>query len=1157
MTFAESKPTRMSRREKARSWCTRESGFGTAYNLSSLNSVHMIFAGLLCYLMTCACYAATRFVAINGKNEGEALSWDTAWRTIAYAAANADNGDTIVIGPGEFNEYVHINSRTNLTFFSSNNAVTCAFRVTTPSNTFSGLRLLSAQNENVTWNAFFRIEPSAHWTTISNCVIGDSPQAKATNFVFDADLDIIYSPDVDFVRAGFRTNAQIFWAGCSLSNLWFANMCKAGIIVGVETNKLYIQDGCISLKETNRSAWSYIFPGANYNGVSGVHFAVSAYAGATNCTIIRNLFTNLVGVAIDLNGYNHRIHGNEIVRQIGNSGLQIKGANHVIMSNYIHDCIVPIYYSAYELNKLVYHPPGGGFYDFVAGFIHDTGSWSTYGNSNIVIAWNWFENIEQPLGQQRVTNPAGGFRGLNVLSNVFIGFVGPWSGGWNDLNISYNTFYRCAYNEGFKHVLYLGGNGITNVTVTYNAFLDCGDHSSLGSEGGFSLVNCYGNINTNGNVILGPEVAGNRLRLRDENRPRGADGRPFTADDGLAPLPGSPVCGVGALGVAIVTPGQPIAHFTVRDNLGWAEPTGSNYNPAWQAMSAPLRRGVMRPYTNGAPVAKIPQTVTFVATNSISGTWSTNDWKGIQHFLWDFGDGSRPVWTPWPDVSHTFLTTGQFTMTLWVTNTAGNVAAVSRVYSVWPNEESSRRIYYVSRNGDDSNPGTYTKPFSSITKALSAAVAGDYVAVLSGNFVDPINLATCGAKNGTLSLPITVVGYNVALQSVYQTCDWWTWEGFEFLGTNIQTGLSAFFTTSGECSGITLRNNWFHDGLKDYAAVLFAAKAKRGGTDYLVVNNVFERIAGGAHGVIKLIGQTNVVIDANICKETSRQGDFVQFNGWNIVIRRNWCYNLGGDNHPDFVQLPTSTSGSEPVWIPTGNVLIERNWVQIDDQSENVQICQMATMTNGSPEFTNIVFRNNVFIGFPGGMNMKCDGDKIHNNLFYRCSSWYGHVIASGGGNGSTYALDIRNNIFYECGTNRGIAVGTGWYQNGLYPWQTNVTMVADYNFVCGSNYAAKALAPPNDAYHWAIQGQEARGINGGNPRFANVAQFDFRLLSDSPLLGAGANLSAYFTDDFFGETRSDAWTIGPFQGSADRGSGWPTTIVGPRNLRVVSGGIR
>jgi hypothetical protein len=43
----------------------------------------------------------------------------------------------------------------------------------------------------------------------------------------------------------------------------------------------------------------------------------------------------------------------------------------------------------------------------------------------------------------------------------------------------------------------------------------------------------------------------------------------------------------------------------------------------------------------------------------------------------------------------------------------------------------------------------------------------------------------------------------------------------------------------------------------------------------------------------------------------------------------------------------------------------------------------------------------------------------------------------------------------------------------------------------------------------------------GIDPRFIDAANGDFRLQADSPAIGAGADLSATFTDDFFGNTRN------------------------------------
>ena len=45
-----------------------------------------------------------------------------------------------------------------------------------------------------------------------------------------------------------------------------------------------------------------------------------------------------------------------------------------------------------------------------------------------------------------------------------------------------NTFYKCAYEFGEGHALTLGSGGsgstpVTNLIVTRNVFIDCGDHS--------------------------------------------------------------------------------------------------------------------------------------------------------------------------------------------------------------------------------------------------------------------------------------------------------------------------------------------------------------------------------------------------------------------------------------------------------------------------------------------------------------------------------------------------------------------------------------------------------------------------------------------------------------------------------------------------------
>ena len=91
------------------------------------------------------------------------------------------------------------------------------------------------------------------------------------------------------------------------------------------------------------------------------------------------------------------------------------------------------------------------------------------------------------------------------------------------------------------------------------------------------------------------------------------------------------------------------------------------------------------------------------------------------------------------------------------------------------------------------------------------------------------------------------------------------------------------------------------------------------------------------------------------------------------------------------------------------------------------------------------------------------------------------------------------------------------------------MTLEADFNFVCGINGSPKRVAPPDDGYHWAITGQEVRGVNGGDPLFQDPEHLGFQLLENSPLLGRGTRL-AEFTETLYGQPRPAAWSIGPLE---------------------------
>jgi hypothetical protein len=63
--------------------------------------------------------------------------------------------------------------------------------------------------------------------------------------------------------------------------------------------------------------------------------------------------------------------------------------------------------------------------------------------------------------------------------------------------------------------------------------------------------------------------------------------------------------------------------------------------------------------------------------------------------------------------------------------------------------------YYVSPTGINTNPGTFTEPFRTITFGVSRIVAGDTLYVCAGVYNESVTVS----KNGTQDSPITISGY--------------------------------------------------------------------------------------------------------------------------------------------------------------------------------------------------------------------------------------------------------------------------------------------------------------------------------------------------------------------------------------------------------------
>lgn len=414
-------------------------------------------------------------------------------------------------------------------------------------------------------------------------------------------------------------------------------------------------------------------------------------------------------------------------------------------------------------------------------------------------------------------------------------------------------------------------------------------------------------------------------------------------------------------------------------------------------------------------------------------------------------------------------------------------------------------IYYVRTDGSDSNSGTadtaggaYLTP----QKAADASTVGSTVQIRSGTYPQKVTVTNSLSFLGESG--VTLGGFEVSANNV-------SVRDLSLNGTNVSAGGYALYLGSGvngaSFSNITITGQY--SGTNSGVGGIGMAANPNGPTNaYIdairIINPNYHAfvISGSGHTV------TNSVV-------TGTTGwDAFRIVGSNIRIANNIVTNFSNTysnlNHADIFQ----TFGDNGD-IST-NVLIEANFVA------NCEGYQIGNMTDDSlaGEISDWTFRNNVFANVSRTLNLYVPNTLFYNNTFYksgRDSNWaiiYGATDAGHADN-----LTLYNNCFVECAADETRA-NVGWYGG------SGVTnLVANYNLVTGA-----AGSDGQTKTGFTTGGLEANGINGSEPLFTDAASGTFTVQAGSPVIGAGTDLSAYFTDDFTGATRVAPWDIGAYE---------------------------
>lgn len=679
-------------------------------NFILMQTVHLnksFLRGVRICLLTFSCAfasslpgsAAVYYVAKGGSDKATGTA-SSPWLTVSRAATTLIPGDTVLVGPGDYDEHVFQytagTAAKPVTYRASQpgKASIRAFRFGAPFLVLDGFNVTRYSGARNLWGAAVRIDANAHQCIVTNCQILDSPSAIAQDFRFDSKENRISSATSDFTKAGFVPGSLVYLGAAGLDGLWFTNHDTRWTVSRVSPTSMWVTNsaGSSFLPDTGSNYWAVVRPGS-VTGFQAISFVISGGIGASNVVITGNTISNWMGHAISLAGRANRLESNRVTRLHSFRFLSFEGSDHIIRGNIIKDSPNILHFSSDEIGNLP-RPAGTGWYDYQVGMLSGYSLNDMISRTNVLIEGNWFENLENQMGRLDDEQPST--YGITFARNVFIGITAHFSGGRDGMRWISNTFFRCAHDSSV--VLALGGRAPaqTGYVITKNLFIDSGSRIKLNDRGwyGFSTNATlpYGDYN----MVAGPEINGYNPKdsfvepnginggdplFLNAFDPLGPDGRPFTADDGLQVLPNSPAAriGGGACGIFLPNRNQPVAHFRVSKPNGWFEATGTNYNPTWLRLLPTTRRAVQRPYNTPASLGTVPVSVTFDASSSISGVNSDNSNTDIIAYRWTFGDGTTEE-TSSPVVTHVFNKPGDRFIQLTVKNRPGSSHSVSNIY---------------------------------------------------------------------------------------------------------------------------------------------------------------------------------------------------------------------------------------------------------------------------------------------------------------------------------------------------------------------------------------------------------------------------------------------------------------------------------------------
>lgn len=735
------------------------------------------------------------WVATNGLDSNPGTFF-APWKTIQKAVNTLGNGDIANVTIGDYNEYV--TTPDNLTAPGAsytlrayppndpnNPVVTRQIRILHKNVTIEGFKITKPFGIN---GSHIRIEPpngsgrDGSGYVITNCTLADGVMLKTHTASFGNNFVHITSAveGVNFNNAGFVNGGQVFMGSDSFD---FYTNCGPSNAANAPTVLSNSADGLTMFFQNSGMVPFQADPGTNYfamliagnNGPASwsavlIPVGSGGFPAASNGTIASCTFSNLIGIAINIGpaGGTNIIDGNTFRNLHGGYLFNLNASNVRISNNLLLDSPNVEYFAADSLSDPNLHPSGGQFYDWQCNL--SIGNWPA--QSNIWVYHNWFQGNGGELWE---TDFATNSFGIKFENDVFVGITQHGSENMDGTAFTNCTFFKVGYSQKENEPFAIGGTltqPLNGGVVASTAFIDNGGHFNLSQEVPFGIpAGFYTNFLATNNYSVWPQTmlwsntpantwtnnAGTTLTGVYTNAgdplfvnlydPLGPDKLPFTADDGLRPLPNSFLSshGIGAL-IPLATNAM-YAHFSVKlASAGWKDATGTNFDSAWMALKPDQRTDDIRPWA-------VPEAVGYGTNSPVATIDCSGSWPGlgtITNYNIVFSDGGATVNTNSPFISHTFGgQVGTNTITLTITADTGSTSTFSQQVRVLGTPAGSDPTISAQPQNQTVNIG-HSGTFSVTASGLSALNYQWY----------KNSILISGATSSTYTTPITTLSNN-------------------------------------------------------------------------------------------------------------------------------------------------------------------------------------------------------------------------------------------------------------------------------------------------------------------------------------------------------------------------------------------------------------